>query len=72
MIEHDIPMPFDGLGKGKSVYPFMEMRVGDSAFFAAQTSAGRANSMAKKYAQRSGRKFTCRKVEGGVRIWRAS
>lgn len=70
MIERDVPMPFDGLGKGKSIYPFMEMDVGDSAFFEGQKSSGRANSMAKKYAQRSGRKFTCRAVNGGVRIWR--
>jgi len=72
MIEHCIPMPYRGVGKGTSVYPFMEMEVGDSAFFEGQRSGGKAHSVAKKYAQRSDYKFTCKTVSGGIRIWRVA
>jgi len=73
MIDKNIPIPMQGIGKGRTTYPFMEMDIGDSAYFEGQNTTGRAVSMAKKYAQRSGcRKFTCKSVDGGVRIWRTA
>jgi len=77
-IDKDIPItiatPYRGIGGRMSSYPFMEMDVGDSVFYDDKsTTKSCAYSVAKKYAERSGdRKFSARKVDGGLRIWRIS
>lgn len=73
-IEKGLPLPKAGK---KSKYPFAEMEVGDSVFFA-DTDGGSGSKpaiAAKVYAHRnqktvSGLKFSARSENGGVRIWR--
>lgn len=79
-IDVGIPMPedyfFKGRGNRRSIYPFMEMNVGDSVFFPSEMGFSKhgvhkAYDYAKKIAKRSGdRHFRMRRVEGGIRIWR--
>jgi hypothetical protein len=67
-VEHGVPMPPEKRGRASS-YPWLEMEVGDSFFVPdgkLQTLRGRA-----AYAgARHHRKFACRPVEGGIRVWR--
>jgi len=70
VIEKNIPKPHKGIGRGSSKYPFMEMDVGDSVFVHGQKTDGPAYNSAKKYAQRSGFRFSAITIHGGVRIWR--
>ena len=51
-------------------YPFPEMEVGDSIYVVGQTLTGGSGYSARLYGKKSGRAFTVRVVEGGVRIWR--
>jgi hypothetical protein len=68
-IEKGIPIPPDmrGMTKGKRKYPFAEMEVGDSILLEQKKASGIGS-----YAQKClpGAKFSTRKVEGGIRIWR--
>lgn len=73
-IESDIPPPedymFQGRGGRRSIYPFMQMNVGDSVFFDDAT-ASHAYDYAKKIAKRAGdRRFTSKRMGDGIRIWR--
>lgn len=68
-IEKGIPIPDGGRGRPK-MYHFGEMEIGDSVFVEGQTSRGSAGGSARKYGHSNNKKFTCRTVDGGVRIWR--
>jgi hypothetical protein len=83
MIEKDIPAPPPGRGRSASAsFPFAQMTdVGDS--FLVETDASAEADTANKLLVRRVRqaalwanrkykpaKFTVRKVEGGVRVWR--
>ena len=73
MIEKNIPIPKDTRARG--AHNFHKMDVGDSVFFENQFTShvsgkNTAYSCAIQYGIRSGKKFTGRNVEGGVRIWR--
>lgn len=75
MIEKNIPMPilYNGRAGRGSIYPFMEMEVGDSIFFEGQRNGGPAYQSAKQAQRRAGdRKFVSRKEGNGLRIWRVS
>ena len=61
-IEAGIPLP-----PKRHTYPFGEMKVGDS-FFAENTNSVRQGSA--RASKETGKKFTCRTVDGGVRAWR--
>lgn len=76
-IEHGIPFPRKA-GRGY-VYPFPDMQVGDS--FAVACAGGdtyklmnNLNACSRGYAKRTGgaAKFSTRRVDGGVRIWRVA
>lgn len=62
-IEKNIPITADG----NSLYPFQCMDVGDSFFVVRE---GRVRQAAHNYGARTGKKFTVRKQENGVRVWR--
>ena len=64
-IEKDIQVPH----RRKNKYPWLEMEAGDSFFVEADHAEGAraATYYASKKYQRT---FTCRKVDGGIRIWR--
>jgi hypothetical protein len=48
------------------------MAVGDSFLLADAESAKNARSAAWMFSKRHGTKFSCRKVEGGWRVWRVA
>jgi len=65
-IEKNIP-----LLSRRCKYPFPKMDVGDSIFIDGKTTReATARRAASLYGSRNKKKFACRKVEGGVRIWR--
>jgi hypothetical protein len=59
---------------GRKKYPFGEMEVGDSIFIASESSGGRSNPAfaARCFRREKGWRFTARKENDGVRIWRIS
>lgn len=67
-IEKNIPI----LGP-KEKYPFEKMEIGDS-FFIANGNSASINSSKWQFIKSTeigkDRQYTCRKVEGGVRVWR--
>ncbi len=73
MIEKNIPMPLNLAGIG--VETFSKMEVGDSILDAHGTQANphfsKVYGAATRYGYRTGKKFKGRKVDGGVRVWRA-
>jgi hypothetical protein len=74
-IEHGIPLPERTRGgqRGTSKYPFYVIEIGDSFFVAGagdsrhQTMVISSTSHARK---RTGREFSTRQVDGGIRVWR--
>jgi hypothetical protein len=68
-IEKGIPVP-KAKGGRKARFPFREMTIGDSVFFG-QELAERARNAATLFARYNPEyKFTSRREENGVRIWR--
>ena len=72
-IESKIPIPAKGTGRGP-IYPFHDMKVGDSFFVPDPPDGQRNRIYSSAYGQRrtSGGKvrYTCRLESGGVRVWR--
>jgi len=64
-IDADVPMPKKGVVK----YPFSDMRVGESVYFEGMDTNSKPAVAARRYNSR-GKLFECRKVSGGLRIWR--
>ena len=56
----------------KPKYPWREMEVGDSVLFKYDFVNGTTKEQMSSYAygKQSGKKFSGRKVDGGMRIWR--
>ena len=65
-IDKGVPLPVTYTVNLK--YPWLEMEIGDSFFVNATQS--RIGSHAWQMGNRHNRKFTTRKVDGGVRVWR--
>ena len=64
-IDKGVPLP------GKCTkYPWEQMGIGDS-FFVKNGNQARVGASATN-AARFGKKFTTRKVDGGVRVWRVA
>jgi hypothetical protein len=63
-IESDIPVP---ASKGK--YPFRQMKVGDSIFIPNMNSSSQISGSFGQL-RKAGFKFLCRKLNGGIRVWR--
>ena len=72
-IEKSIPIPDVTLG-APTKYPFTKMEVGDSSFFGGAPIGPKCKPYiaAKSRGYASGKKFTGRTVDGGVRIWRVA
>jgi hypothetical protein len=75
-IETGIPIPPKKMGKNQALYPYADLEIGQS-FFAAprpgksiRQTAMYLSGMSAYYAKKTGRRFTSRTVEGGVRVWR--
>jgi hypothetical protein len=67
-IEKDVPVPISNRARK---YPFLDMAVGDSVFFAGEKVNGRAYRAAMSTGRRHDQKFVARKGDNGLRIWRA-
>lgn len=68
-IEKDVPLPKKARGP-KERYPFEVMEVGDS--FYVKTKRGTSLYTLSSRHSKDGKKFTCRRVDDGFRIWRIS
>lgn len=66
-LEQGIPIP----KKTRSaIYPFNRMEIGQSVFFADETTDSKPYRAAKAFESRRGWKFVIRCTDGGLRIWR--
>lgn len=69
VIEKEVPIPTPGR-KGAPIYPFAQMKIGDS-FLLSKKLGSAAKSSAYKYAaEHLGFRFSARDLPEGVRIWR--
>lgn len=68
-IEKGIAIP-EITSAARDTYPFGKMEVGDSVFLYGMESTSSACVSARQIGKRQGKKFTTRKMDGGVRIWR--
>lgn len=68
-IDKGVPIPAAG---NRRRYKFGSMAIGDSLFFETLEKMESAASSARGYAKRNNPDFklTCRKMEGGYRLWR--
>lgn len=69
-IESSIPVP----ASRQTTYPFSSMSVGDSFLVekADPKKAASVRACASVYGKKTNSKFTCKQVEGGVRVWRTA
>lgn len=72
LIEKDVPTPSPRAIPTKNgfKYPFAKMKVGDSFFSGVDPINRISVSLALFHKKNPTKRFTCRKVEGGARIWR--
>jgi hypothetical protein len=69
-VENSFPVPDFSGGPGRpSKYPWKSMAVGDS-FFVPGKLVENMSPLANYQERKNGVKFTCRTVDGGVRVWR--
>lgn len=68
-IEKGVPLPTDKRGGRYSAYPWKAMAVGDS-FVVPRAKNQPLGGMVREATKRLNMKFTTRRVEGGIRIWR--
>ncbi|MFP6901859.1 MAG: hypothetical protein VCA36_13010 [Opitutales bacterium] len=66
-VEDDVPIPAN---MRATKYPFANMGIGQSVFFPAQSTNGKAYKAAMAMGGRRGWKFIARRENDGLRIWR--
>jgi hypothetical protein len=67
-IDDAVPAP---AVKKRQTYPFYDMRVGDSFLITDESYVRNARSAAWMFGKRHrGVRFSCRRVDGGWRLWR--
>ena len=66
-IEKNIPVPQSTRARK---WPFLDMEVGDSIYFAGEEVNGRAYRAAASTGMRHNRKYISRREDNGLRIWR--
>lgn len=69
-LEKNIPLPKISRAGHNSKYPFSIMEVGDSFFVPEKTAKAFTSTVAAAGKRLGDRRFACRTVEGGVRVWR--
>jgi hypothetical protein len=67
-IDKDIPVPESTRARK---WPFIEMDIGDSVFFAEEQVNGKAYRAAMSVGRRQHRKYVARREDEGLRIWRS-
>ena len=68
-IEKGVEIP-PRVNKNDYKYPWWKMEIGDSVFIENGEPNSREASNSYTYGGRTGKKFSARKVPGGIRIWR--
>jgi hypothetical protein len=73
-IENGIPLPLMKSGRMRK-YPIAELEVGQSFLVACAPEDSRkrimsVSSLCNRQSKKTGRRYACRVVEGGVRVWR--
>lgn len=69
--EKDVPIPPVGRKAGTPLYPFGDLEPGDSMHIEVTgKDITRLQTAAHKYGQYHSQKFTTRKTDTGVRVWR--
>ena len=75
-IETGIPIPPKKMGKNQALYPYADLEIGQS-FLAApipgksiRQTAMYLGGLSAYFTKKTGRRFTSRVVEGGIRVWR--
>lgn len=76
-IESDVPLPATRSAGRAETYPWRKLEIGESFMIPyGDRTPKEASLHASKRAfdayQRTGRKFSCRRVPEGVRVWRVS
>lgn len=70
-IDKDVPIPASDPGGRPEKYPWQKMEVGDSFLIPLESMKHKsAINLAYQAGQRTGRKFSGRRIEGGTRVWR--
>lgn len=68
-IDKNIPLPTSGRN---AKYPFADMKPGDSFLSTDPAKEAATRRAASVWADRNNAKMTCRKVDGGLRVWRVA
>jgi hypothetical protein len=73
-IENGIPIPKQ-TRKRKTLYPLADLEMGQSFFVACAPEDSRKlimslSGLCGRHTKKTGRRYTCRVVEGGIRVWR--
>ena len=75
-IEAGILIPPKKMGKNQALYPYADLEIGQS-FLAApipgksiRQTAMYLGGLSAYFTKKTGRRFTSRVVEGGIRVWR--
>jgi hypothetical protein len=72
-VQPDVPMPPPHRHRRKaSKWPFERMAIGDSFLVADPAQWDRTQQCASIYGRRLKRKFTTRKMDDGLRVWRVA
>lgn len=75
-VDRDIPIPpINGRGEGRKnpkLYPWDEMKVGDSFFVDTMLMHHMAPTVQRQQLGRPGVKYTIRTIGTGVRVWRTA
>jgi hypothetical protein len=69
-VDKNIPMPAQCRRGPRPKYPFLLMQKGDSFFVNGGTKLSTIQSSASQAGRRYGRKFACRPMGNGIRVWR--
>ena len=72
-VEKNVQMP---AVRANAIYPFGKLKVNESFFVQIEPylekRASSIRACASSFGKKHGMKFACRRVEGGIRIWRTA
>ncbi len=69
-IEKNIPIPEAVEGRAWTKYPFQFMEIGDSFFLPCDDIEAGKNRLRTSFVRHKPKRFSIRKVKGGLRVWR--
>lgn len=71
-VEREIPIPNSVTGRGSCKYPIVDLDIGESFLIPGtiKNAHSRATALVNYWQRKLRRRYTVRKVDGGVRVWR--